>query len=338
MNVEHQRNRRDGWGFIIPDFEQTSYGLFAMTRIEVRPNLHINGGVRFDQAHLHTHEYRDWYATPQADGTTAYVQRSADQRLRFTAPTWSLGANYNVGQWSLKANVGKSFRVPIAKELAADGINYHIFRYERGNSDLNAEEAYQVDVSALWTNGALRVQVEPFFNYFPNYIYLNPTSDYVEGLQLYAYTQAKVIRWGFEAEAVWAINKHWDAELRGDYLWARQQSGDKRGYGLPFAPPWSITPLVRYSFDWHGRTSFEVSANIVGAQNDIVPPESPTDGYWRLDAAATKHFQIGRKTARITLRATNILNKRYYDHTSYYRLIDVPEPGFNLSGIFAVEL
>ena len=34
---------------------------------------------------------------------------------------------------------------------------------------------------------------------------------------------------------------------------------------------------------------------------------------------------------RLNLQGLNLLNKRYYDHTSYYRLIDVPEPGRNFS-------
>ena len=39
----------------------------------------------------------------------------------------------------------------------------------------------------------------------------------------------------------------------------------------------------------------------------------------------------------IALHADNLLNKKYYDHTSYYRLIDVPEPGINLSMMVGVD-
>jgi iron complex outermembrane receptor protein len=33
----------------------------------------------------------------------------------------------------------------------------------------------------------------------------------------------------------------------------------------------------------------------------------------------------------VALQLNNLLDARYYDHTSYYRLIDVPEPGRNIS-------
>jgi iron complex outermembrane receptor protein len=39
----------------------------------------------------------------------------------------------------------------------------------------------------------------------------------------------------------------------------------------------------------------------------------------------------------IALHADNLLNKKYYDHTSYYRLIDVPEPGRNVSLMVGLE-
>ena len=41
--------------------------------------------------------------------------------------------------------------------------------------------------------------------------------------------------------------------------------------------------------------------------------------------------------AALALHADNLLNRRYYDHTSYYRLIDVPEPGRNVSLMVGLE-
>ena len=73
------------------------------------------------------------------------MQRSADVRRTFSALTWSAGANWHNDDWILRLNVGKAFRVPIAKELGADGVNYHIFRYEQGNAGLDPERSYQVD-------------------------------------------------------------------------------------------------------------------------------------------------------------------------------------------------
>ena len=94
---------------------------------------------------------------------------------------------------------------------------------------------------------------------------------------------------------------------------------------------------MKYSYSWRGNGFVSLNAHIVGDQNEIVPPEKPTPGYWTLNAQAGKHFDLGRCTLKVTLHADNLLNRRYYDHTSYYRLIDVPEPGRNFSLMIGVD-
>ena len=336
LSSEYQHNRRGGWGFIIPDFETLSLGAFVMDRYTVNDNLILNAGLRYDHVSTHIHSYQDWFMTPVGNDSV-YKERSSDIRRNFNSITWSAGVNYAVAGWVIKANVGKSFRVPIPKELGADGINYHIFRYERGNAGLAPEESYQLDASVSWGNDAWEIQVDPYLNYFPNYIYLNPSSQYVEGLQLYYYTQAKVLRYGVEAQVKWDFAKHCQAYAEGEYLYARQQSGEKKGYTLPFSTPWSVEAGLKYSYDSKGKGFVRLSAHVVGAQNEIVPPEKPTDGHWTLNFSTGKDFLFRGKTVHAVLHADNLLNRRYYDHTSYYRLIDVPEPGFNLSMMVGVD-
>ncbi len=329
-NAEYQHNRRSGWGFIIPDFETGSLGAYLLDKYEPSNNLKLNAGLRFDHAQTHIHSYNDWYLTP-VGADSVYKQRSADIDLTFSNLTWSVGAVYSAGAWLMKANVGKSFRIPIPKELGADGINYHIFRYERGNAELNPEVSYQLDLSIYRSGKLLTVQVEPYLNYFPNYIYLNPTAQYEEGLQLYHYTQAEVLRYGVECQADYKITRHFEAELKGEYLYAEQLSGAKKGYTLPFSTPWSADAGLKYSHKRHGEGSIGLNVHLVGKQDNIVPPEKPTDGYWTLNLTANHRFRLTGSSINVSLHADNLLNKRYYDHTSYYRLIDVPEAGRNFA-------
>ncbi len=337
VNGEYQHNQRGGWGFIIPEFNSSNVGMFVFDRYSLREDLIFNAGVRFDASRTHIKQYQDWYQTPTLDGSTDYAVRSTEQRRHFHSLTYSAGVNYTLDNWILKANAGKSFRVPIPKELGADGINYHIFRYERGNAMLDPEESYQIDASIIWKSNKLQVQVEPYVNYFPNYIYLNPSAQYVEGLQLYSYRQARVLRYGFEAQAEYRFNEHWQAQLQGEYLYARQRSGEKKGYTLPFSTPWSADADVRYSFDYKGNGYVKLNVHVVGKQNEIVPPEKPTDGYWTLNLSAGKDFNLRKHTLHAVLNANNLLNRRYYDHTSYYRLIDVPEPERNFSLMIGLD-
>jgi iron complex outermembrane receptor protein len=340
FNGEYQRNRRGGWGFIIPDFNTVSVGIFLYDKWEITKNLNISGGVRGDYINVKIAEYRDWYKTPDENGDEKYKIRSESLKRNFTALTYSLGVNYAVGKWVLKANAGKSFRSPTPKELGSDGVNYHIFRYEKGNAELSPEESYQFDAGVSWEGKKISFQVEPYINYFPNYIYLNPTSNYYEGLQMYYYTQSRVFRWGFEININYKIIKQLELNLSGDYLYARQLSGDKKGYALPFSPPASATFEIKYlpHKKWSGKDGFiSLDCRAVAPQNEIVPPENATAGYILLNAAAGRTFAFATQSRtspvqmRISLQANNLLNRRYYDHTSFYRLIDVPEAGRNFS-------
>ena len=90
-----------------------------------------------------------------------------------------------------------------------------------------------------------------------------------------------------------------------------------------------------------GKGYAAVNVRIAGAQRDIVPPEKPTDGWWTLNLRAGQDVTLYNPNPLMSdaapvvlsfsLTADNILNRRYMDHTSYYRLIDVPEPGWNMS-------
>ncbi|MBR2227827.1 MAG: TonB-dependent receptor, partial [Bacteroidales bacterium] len=330
LDGEFQHNRRDGWGFIIPDFETLSTGIFAVDKWTVSDVLSLNAGARYDFVRTSVHSYQDWYPT---EGE--YKQRSADILRRFNSLTWSAGLSWTPGRWVLKANAGKSFRVPIPKELGADGVNYHIFRYEKGNADLSPEESYQLDLGINYLGERVTLRLDPFLNWFPNYIYLNPSSDYYEGLQRYAYTQAQVLRAGAEAQVNWHIFRFLEAEAKGEYLFARQMSGDKKGYGLPFSPPWGGEVSLKYTFLEDGFIS--LGTRFAGRQEDIVPPEKPTEGWWTLNAQAGKDFHLGGTTLKVALQVSNLLNQRYYDHTSYYRLIGVPEPGIGASLMLGLE-
>ncbi len=345
LQSEFQHNRRGGWGFIIPDFEQYRIGMYAGEEWHATRELTLNAGIRYDFAHTDIHSYQDSYKTPVGD-SAVYKIRSEALSRHFHSFTWSAGIRYQKESLEVRANIGKAFRTPIPKELGADGINYHIFRYEAGNPGLQPEESYQADVSVAWENKYVRIQLDPFIGYFPNYIYLTPSADYREGLQLYRYMQSQVFRTGAEAMLTVSPWRHMDINLQGEYLFARQLSGDKAGYGLPFSPPWRLMPEVKFHWEpkiqrqsssnkWQGYVS--VYARVCGAQYDIVPPEKPTNGWWTLNLSAGQQFALTSYSIRLTIKAENILNTKYYDHTSYYRLIDIPEAGWNISVMVGVD-
>lgn len=337
---EYQDNLIDGWTFLMPAFRQSSAGLFVYDKFSLNEKLSLHGAVRYDHSTIRTVSYTDWFPSLiETDGEQQLEELTRAEALRrnFNSFVWSLGLGYKLDRLSVQANVGKSFRVPIAKELAANGVNYHYFSYELGNPDLAPEQSYQGEVILRWQNSHFTIQLSPYYNYFSNYIYLNPTPDfdhyYGAGNQVFVYTQSEVSRYGAEIQAKYDISKSLSTEILGEYLYARQLSGQKKGYTLPFSPPASV--LINLTWSPLGSNKlqspyFGVDYKRVATQNNIVPPEKKTRGYaiWHVQAGG--QFAFAGRSVQLSLQVQNVLNTTYMDHTNFYRLIELPEAARNV--------
>ena len=341
VNAERQVNEIGGWSFLVPAFSQNSAGAFVYDKIRLSNTTILHGALRYDHYSISIKEYKDWFPSVVSDNNNSkqeYLRRAGNLQRLFHSVVWSVGINYNIRNYFIKANIGKSFRVPIAKELAANGVNYHYFSYEKGNPTLNPEQSYQIDIGIGHISDVWSVQMNPFANYFTNYIYLNPTPDYDTqygaGNQVFEYRQAKVLRFGGELQARYRFHKNIFAELLGEYLYAEQLSGDKKSYTLPFSVPPSMLLSLTYEPLWNGilrNTYFAADYRITAAQNRIVPPEKITPGYRIVNLQAGTKVKLINGYADIHLQIQNLLNTKYFNHTSFYRLIHLPEAGRNIT-------
>jgi len=338
-NVAAQENAIGGWSFLIPAFSQFNAGLFAYDKIELNEKWLVHGAIRYDFGRIKMKSYFDWFESPVLENNSAqmeYLQRSQDLTKSFDSFTWSAGVNYNPGNLSLKANLGSSFRMPIAKELASNGVNYHYFRFEKGNPNLDAERSYQLDFGMEWKQQNWSFQLTPFLNYFPNFIFLNPTSGhdmyYGAGNQVFEYEQSKVFRYGAELQMRYYFITSLSAEIVAEYLYSEQKSGSKKGYSLPFSPPPSVLfglnyePQIRFLKD----TYFSVDYRITGKQDNIVPPEKKTEESHVFNLAFGTKVKKGKQDISLSVQVQNLFNTKYLNHTSFYRLIELPEAGRNI--------
>ncbi|MFV0593677.1 MAG: TonB-dependent receptor [Draconibacterium sp.] len=335
ISSEFQNNRINGRGFIIPVFRQFSTGAFLLGKHSFSARSLLQLGLRFDYGNIRTDAYFDWFPSPTENGSE-YLQRAQDLNRSFSNVSWSLGYSYSPEHWLLKANVGKSFRMPIAKELAANGVNYHHFSYEVGNPGLSAEVSYQLDGGVEYHSKKLAVGITPFLNYFPNYIYLNPTSEhdrlYGNGNQVYNYLQSMVFRLGGELHAHYRLLETLQVGVIGEYVYSEQLSGEKKGFTLPFSPPASAICNLKYSTDkfmFFQNVYASVDYRLTAAQTNIVPPEETTDGYHTINLGIGGEAKIRQQSLKLSLQVQNLFNTKYFNHTSYYRLINVPESGRN---------
>lgn len=340
INTEYQDNRIDGRGFIIPAFHQLNLGAYAFAKYHLTNRSLVQAGVRYDYGKIDTRAYYDWFPSPlTVDDETIYehLKRADKLNRNFSNISWSLGYNFNSERWLFKANAGKSFRMPIAKELAANGVNYHHFSYEVGNPGLSPEISYQLDAGIEYSSKKIAIGLSPFLNYFSNYIYLNPTAEhdrlYGNGNQVYYYTQSRVFRNGVEIHAHYQLVRPLQLGFIGEFVYSRQVSGEKEGFSLPFSPPASA--IINIKFQKQRIKPFEniylsVDYKLTARQVNIVPPEVNTPGYQLVHVSFGGDLLIKNQKINISVQIQNLLNNKYFNHTSYYRLINVPEPGRNL--------
>jgi iron complex outermembrane receptor protein len=340
LNNSYQENNINGRAFIIPSFHLSTVGIFAVAKYNPNEKNLFQLGVRFDNGNIHTTEYRDWFPSPVVganDTVWMNLLRSGNIDRSFSNVTGSVGYVYNTEKWTCKANIGKSFRIPIAKELAANGVNYHHFSYEVGDPDLSPEVSYQLDAGLEYNSVRFAFGVTPFLNYFSNYIYLNPGSEhdrlYGNGNQKYYYTQSRVFRYGAEIHAHYEPIRSLQLGMMGEHVFSRQLTGEKRGFTLPFSPPTSLLLNVKYrpqKIGIIGNPYFSLDYQVTARQGNIVPPEETTAGYQVINLGIGGDLQFKNQTVSLSLKLRNLLNLKYFNHTSYYRLINVPEPGRNL--------
>ena len=339
LNGEQQQNDINGWSFLIPAFKQSNAGLFVYDKFQLNDLWLLHGAIRLDHGQIEMKPYTDWFqseVTENGQTMQQYLQRSQELTRTFNSFNWSAGVNYTPGQLSFKANLGTSFRMPIAKELASNGVNYHYFRFEKGDPNLSAERSYQLDLGMEWQENKWSVQLSPFFNYFPNYIYLNPTSQhdiyYGAGNQVFEYEQSKVMRYGGELQTRYQFLKNLSGEILAEYLYSEQLSGSKKGYTLPFSPPASVLFGMTYNPEIKNLkdTYFSLDYRYTAQQNQIVPPERKTAASNVFNLAMGTKAKAGQQDFIISLQVQNLFNTKYLNHTSFYRLIELPEASRNI--------
>lgn len=330
-DTEHQENEIDGWGFIIPAFQSFESGLFIHDKIFLTPPWVVNAGIRVDFSRIKIESHRDWFATPGENGGE-YILRAPESQRDFSFVSWALGVNYHKQQSFFKLNLGNGFRMPLPKELAANGMNYHMYRYEKGDINLSPEVSWQLDAAIGHETNDLKLELNPFVTWFPNYIYLGPEKGYHQGLQKFNYRENEVFRAGGELAFQYRITDRVESSVESEYVYSRQLTGDKEGYTLPFSPPWTTDFSVEYKYP--SLFSFEEFTlrgeyRLVAAQNEIVPPEKKTPGYGLTSVQAGVSRRWGKTQVSWYFQVRNLFNVRYLDHTSFYRLIEAPGPGQN---------
>ncbi|MDH6306307.1 iron complex outermembrane receptor protein [Parabacteroides sp. PF5-5] len=340
-DVQYQRNTIGGYSFLLPEYSRLTSGLFWLTNYKLNDAFTLSGGLRYDIGKIEAEPFSDLYLATylkQQGYTEAEIAanevRSHKVDKNFGDWSGSLGIVWQVAsEHLLKANIGHSFRLPGANELASNGVHHGTFRHEQGDASLDSERGWQFDVAYTFTSPYVTVNVSPFVSWFSNYIYLRPTGEWSilpHAGQVYRYTGSEALFAGGEASAAVHLPFYFKYELAAEYVYTYNCDDH---IPLSFSPP----ATLRNTLSWErGKLRLYAEHHWIADQNRTDRNEDPTPGANLFHAGAAVSIPLGATEAEITLSARNLLNTKYYNHLSFYRKVEIPEPGRNFQVIIKV--
>lgn len=332
LNGQYQQNRIGGYGYLIPNYDSKQVGGFAYAKWS-KNNFTVNGGLRYDFMQLNSEQNNTPFYT-NGSQITGYLYSPAINRL-FQNTSGSLGFSWIKNKkHNIKLNLGSGFRMPSIPELTANGVHHGMFRHELGDSSLVPERSFQVDLNYAFHNDIWELSLSPFFSYYLNYIFLDPSSQFSElpegGLK-YIYNQADGIHTGIDFLFDYHIisNLHLCTQAQWVYTFNLES-----GYNFPFIPP--ATGNIELEYNPKIKTkglSIELGLKMRWAapQIFVARNELTTPGYALLDARASVEYRDKKHRAILSVSGNNLTNTVYFNHVNRWRYLGLPEPGVNFS-------
>ncbi|AVM52391.1 iron complex outermembrane receptor protein [Bacteroides zoogleoformans] len=333
-DVQRQKNTIGGYSFLLPAYRRFTIGGFWLSTWRPDNRLSISGGIRYDYGNTDITPYQDpyleeylqeqGYPTDKIDG---YKWRSYPVKRNFGDYSCSIGIVWSPSDMHLlKMNIGRSFRLPGANELASNGVHHGTFRHEQGDASLSSEHGWQLDASYELTYKNIHISLSPFAARFNNFIYLQPTGEWSalpHAGQIYRYTGARAVLMGGEAIVSIDLLPKLNYRCAGEYVYTNNRDDHT---ALSFSPPAS----VRNVLTWRKKNyELYVECRNIFAQNCIARNEDSTSGANLLQLGGSFRLPIGGTAIECSFSAQNILNTKYYNHLSFYRKVEIPEPGRN---------
>lgn len=305
-----QKNLNAGEEILIPDAQTFDVGIMTTTHYHL-DKIDFQGGLRFDSRKIDSNAAREIIDTD-------YIPALNKSYTSFTA---AIGGKMDIGeQFLTRLNFASGFRAPNLAELASHGVHEGTNRYEIGNSDLDNEQNFQVDLSLEFRSEHVEISANGFYNAVNDYIFLSPTGEYIEGFQVYNYLQQDAFLYGGE------IGFHFHPHPLD---WLHLESNFEMVTGkmktkeyLPLIPAHSISNIIRIAFhDGNIRksSSFHLGLENIMNQNNPGNFETRTGGYSLLNAGIQSSFQFEKLLLKINFNGTNLTNKKYIAHLSRFK-------------------
>ena len=298
---------------LIPNFRQWNGGVFLIERL-VLPRWEWELGLRLDMRQLQAIQKR--FAA--ASNSEVITSTRFNHNLSGT-----LGTIYTLRDgFTLRFNTGTAWRPPSVSELFSDGVHHGAAAYEEGDARLQPETAYNTSLTANFTNDRVAAELNLFYNYIQNYLYLSPQDTVrltIRGaFPYFKYTQVDAVFRGFDASASVRLTERLTLTSKYAFLRVHDVRNDRFLVNIP-ANRWENG--LRYGFATHGAY-FGLGSLFVARQTRVEPASDyapPPAAYWLWSAEAGLSLQTMGHPLDLSLTASNLFNTRYREYLNRFR-------------------
>lgn len=304
--------------FFIPNFRKWNAGAFVLDRWFSESGWIFEAGARMDYL-LQRVYLREGDLVRQIDHP--YAQPSA-----------SIGVIRSLSktlQWS--TSIASAWRPPNVNELYSNGLHHGAATFEIGDTNLAAEVSYAINSNLIWERERIKIEVEPYVNYIPAFIYLAPrfpTTLTIRGaFPTFAYAQTEALLYGIDGQINWQVHDRVELISQTSILRARDLA---IGDWIPQMPAdqSSLALLVklggeRFEYTAQPRLQWVNKQWRIPSVGDYVTPPS---AFW------LTHFQLAMKHKELSVQLDiqNLFNHRYRNYLNRYRYF-ADEMGRNIA-------
>ena len=314
----NQSNENFGEEFLIPNATINDFGVFGTTNYEWGKSA-VQAGLRYDHRNL----------SSDANGILGEEGSFESLNLDFESVNTSLGYKTALTEnLLLRLNLASGFRAPNLAELTSNGVHEGTNRYEIGNSALEKEQNFQVDINLEYTSKHFEFFANGFYNYIENYIYAAPSAEMIDDYVVFNYTQDNARLYG--GEIGFHFHPHpldWlHIETTFESVTAKKAGGDY----LPLIPAntWSNTIRTEFGIkEWLSSGYARVNSTSTFAQTNTDSEETNSPAYTLINAGFGGKIKVGKNSFDFSVSGNNIFDKEYIAHLSRLKIDEIPNIG-----------
>ena len=275
--------------------------------------------------------YKLWNfkAGARYDQRTVATLKGLDFQKQFEGLNYALGVARSSRNFTGRLNVSSGFRPPHISEILANGVHHGSTRFLIGDLNLAAERATQIDLYLAAHGEHLEIIVNPFVNIINNFIYQDPSNQFINGYQVFNFQQTNAVLSG--GDIAFHYHPHLAHWLHLESNFSMLQTQDEFGNQLPQIPQNRINNTVKV--DLNSKNNFKINTLSLQYayyfnQNNVTAFETPTQAFSLLNLGVLGSFDKTQKL-EFSFGINNLLNESYIDHLSRLKPYLINNPGRN---------